>query len=416
MSDNEEEAKVISPPYTRTAAEEAAIFKLKANFEAQRANVKPTIRKTFIVDELAFEKKFLRCPVCVELYSEIVRPPKILPCHHAICLVCLVQSFHCEALFRKSLHLGDLPAAVTIICPKCCIHFISTEEGLQLLPTDHRIIQLIDFVQYASRQTINFCNNHKDYPLNFFCELCGILVCRDCTSTDHKEADGHPVIDLESVLPKYLPVLDKAMSDIESEKETLQEKRKAVDTAIEDMEQAQDTVVKEIHESFEKLRALLNEREKEICEMAESEISVAKRKLKDKKELIEKRKEDLQGRSESLKAAKETGDAVEIFKVQKEIKEYKPIPPIKIPGVDDGMVTKFTFTSRDENVLANRIKNFGDFVSQTESTVTTKQDSTTTTSTTSYESSRYTPTRTYSNYSAYRSPYTGSYTRSYFRN
>jgi hypothetical protein len=76
---------------------------------------------------------------------------------------------------------------------------MTTEESLQKLPTDHRVVQLMDFVRHTDRYTVTFCSKHHLQPLNFFCEPCVKPVCRDCTVLDHKEANGHLVMDLEEV-------------------------------------------------------------------------------------------------------------------------------------------------------------------------------------------------------------------------
>ena len=43
------------------------------------------------------------------------------------------------------------------------------------------------------------CEKHKGQPLWFFCETCGVLVCRDCTVVNHK-SPNHVYVELESAV------------------------------------------------------------------------------------------------------------------------------------------------------------------------------------------------------------------------
>jgi len=326
-------------------------------------------KRSLVLDENKFVETFLRCLICRELYSSDSRPPKLLPCHHSLCLTCILNIYHAEAEYRRGFVPNVIVSTVTIVCPTCRKHFISAEAGLTQLPTDHRVVQLIDFVKHTDIQTVQYCTKHKKQHLNFFCELCCSLVCRDCTILDHKEAQGHRVLDIEGAIKKYTPVIDTVMSEVEKEAVALKEKRLVVGQAIETMNKAEEDLVGSIRTSFGRLKTLLEERERELIEAAEKDVECEKEKLQEKADEIDSRTKELEKKYKELKSIKDDGDVESLYKTNEEMKDYKPMNPIKVKQIDDGSLTKFSFNDRDEKYLNSRIQNFGEVVSQMESSI-----------------------------------------------
>lgn len=320
-----------------------------------------------MLEEEEFVDTFLRCLICRELFDVSEKPPKILPCHHTLCLECILRIYRGEVEYRKDKTLGFIPRAVSVVCPKCRKNFITQEKGLRQLPTDHRVVQLIDFVKHTDIQTIQYCSKHKKQHLNFFCEYCCYLVCRDCTIIDHKESDGHIVLDIEAAIEKYTPVIEKAMDEIESQNVSLKEKRLVVEQAIENMDKAEEGLSDNIRKSFARLKTLLEEREKELLGMVESSVNNEKQKLKDKVGEIDTRSKGLDEKYQELQSVKQDRTVDKMFKAQEEAKSLKETTPITIEDVDVVVQAKFSFNDRDEKYLSNRIKNYGEVDTQIES-------------------------------------------------
>lgn len=328
--------------------------------------------RNIIIDEEGFIETFLKCLICRELYDDIVRPPKLLHCHHSLCLRCILLIFQKEAEYRKSLTpaYSELPTAVTVICPTCRTNFITTRDGIRELPTDHRIIQLIDFVSHTERYTTDFCPQHRFQPINFFCELCCTYICRDCTIVDHQEALGHSVVDFEGAIKKYVLILDKAVKEMNSEKDAIKEKHKAVEDAIGNLDKEEGRVTDEIKETFAKLRKILEEREQEVLQMAKKEVGNEKNKLKEKLSEMDKRTEELDQNIHEIEKAKEDGKLENLYRKSRGYSSYRSEPVTQVREIDEGVVAKFSFNSRDENTLSNKLQNFGDVSSYTESIYT----------------------------------------------
>lgn len=345
------------------------------------------VKRNIVLDECNFTEKFLKCIICDEIYNNGDRQPKLLPCHHTLCSICIIKLFFAEAEYRRSLTpaITDLPNAVTIICPRCSGSFISTQEGIRQLPTDHRVIQLLDFLDHTDIQTVQYCPKHKTQPINFFCECCVKLICRDCTILDHKEINGHIVRDLDGAVKTYNPIIEEAMSELESEKNTLKEKRLALEQSIETADKSEHDVVEHVKSSFAVLRAALEEREKQLIAMAEKEVGNEKQTLREKLDLIDKRSGDIDEKYQELKRCKEEGNVDDMFKITQNIRDYKPLDPPRVRDLDDGGVTKFTFNDRDEKYLSVKLQNYGDISTRMGSTLPPPRTS----STSSYSSMPY---------------------------
>lgn len=326
-------------------------------------------KRSMVLDEETFEDQFLRCHVCKDRFCPS-RMPKLLPCHHSFCSICISQLYLTESQQRQNLApaFRAMPSAVTIHCPACRASFMTTEENIQKLPTDHRVVQLMDFVSHTDRYTVTFCSKHHLQPLNFFCEPCVKPVCRDCTVLDHKETSGHLVMDLEEALNKYTPVLDKAIHEMETESVTMEEKRIALDTAIKSLDKQRQDLLQQVHTTFNRLRQALMEREKDLEQLVQCEVEKEKNKLLEKSDQLSGRRKTLMEHAHTLKTAKEDCNVEEMFRIHQEVRDYRAGPPIKVREVDDGLMTSFTLNTRDEALMMSRISNFADLNTRVEAT------------------------------------------------
>lgn len=343
-------------------------------------------KRNIVLDECIFTEKFLKCIICDELYDNDDQQPKLLPCHHSLCRICIIKLFLAEAEYRRSLTpaITELPNAVSIICPRCCASFISSEEGIRQLPTDHRIIQLLDFISNTDRHTVQYCDSHQTQPINFFCECCVKLICRDCTVVDHTEAKGHKVRNLEDAIQRYSPIIEEAMAELESEKASLKEKRVTLEQSIETFDKAEHDVVEHVRVSFAALRAALEEREKQLIAMAEKEVENEKEKFREKINLVDERSKEIDEKYKELKKCKDEGNVEHMFKVTQNIRDYQPQNPLRIREADDGRITKFSFNDRDEKYLSNRLQNYGDIITKMESALPSSRTSATSSATYRY--------------------------------
>lgn len=283
----------------------------KQTFAEMRQNPPIITTSKLIFDEESFEQSFLKCSLCHERYNLFEKSPRLLPCHHSFCYDCVQKCFQKEAAHRQSLAPvagSGVPYALSISCPTCSASLITTEEGLKQLTTDHRVIQLLDFIGTTDKQTVDYCSSHASQPLNFFCEACIKPVCRDCTVIDHKAcSEKQMVFDIDSAVLKYRPVLDTGIKEMEDEAKALREKRETCETAVEKMKTGHTDVCKEIKDVFEKMRKALNEREQELIDMAVSHSGKGADTIEEKIKLIKEKEALVNENIKSLQNAKADG-------------------------------------------------------------------------------------------------------------
>lgn len=304
----------------------------------------------------------------------------------------------------------DVAFALSLSCPTCKSTFISTEEGLKQLTTDHRIIQLLDFVGHTDREIIAFCPNHALQPLNFFCEECVHPICRDCTVLDHKDcSEKQSVIDLVSAKEKYVSALDEGAASMDKETQELAEKKVNCENALENCKKGDDTLTQSIKDSFAKIRKAIDERELELLDAAsggntESSQEIIQSKLQ---KLSEKQieVEDIQ---ESMKKAKSSGTVKALYMIYKRINDYETEEGIKDEDEKKSSDPASTFSCRDEAVLLTRIKNYGEIQTTTKQSngygsYNSSLGSSSSYLTSSSRYSSYTPSYTSSRYASNRS-------------
>ena len=175
-------------------------------------------------------------------------------------------------------------------------------------------------------------------------------------------------MDLEEALGKYTPVLDRAISEMETESVAMEEKRIALGTAQKSMEKQRQDLLEQLHTTFNRLRQALMEREKDLEQLMQAEVEKEKGKLMDKSEELSSRRRTLQAHAATLKAAKDDCNVEEMFRIHQEVRDYRAGPPIKVREVDDGLMTSFSFNMHDETLMMSRISNFANLSSRVEAT------------------------------------------------
>ena len=83
--------------------------------------------------------QMLECAICIEPY----RDPKVLPCHHGFCKVCLEQLVNSSKDKR------------TLVCPTCRKKFKLPKGGVKNLPVHFYLSSLQDTVAMDTKVRIH---------------------------------------------------------------------------------------------------------------------------------------------------------------------------------------------------------------------------------------------------------------------
>ena len=117
------------------------------------------------------------CTVCYEHFDTTVNIPRILPCSHTVCEMCILK-----LLSNKSL-----------TCPQCRKKH-AAKSGLKAFPQNKYIFRIIELEKDGTANVFDACSVHDSRALNMLCkkEGCGQDICQLCLIESHS---GHRVVD-----------------------------------------------------------------------------------------------------------------------------------------------------------------------------------------------------------------------------
>ena len=280
----------------------------------------------FITNSVAMEKPFpnITCAVCSKPYND----PRILPCLHSYCLQCLhheieksgsQQMFQCPICERntsipvggasvlpQNLHLGFEVEVAGYMSKMgnnsdvACDHCIDGDNGPAVVfcCTCHQFLckvayechrtgrhlskhNMVGLDQEGARQLHttmkprdHYCSqpNHGSNDLNFYCETCSLLVCRDCTTATHKT---HTMKEISTVAKTHQMEITGAFEDAREVVTKLTGAMDENNRMIEQVEISKQTGSLAINKAFETLQQTLEERKKTLLSELEA-ISLSK--------------------------------------------------------------------------------------------------------------------------------------------
>ncbi|KAJ8280336.1 hypothetical protein GJAV_G00053350 [Gymnothorax javanicus] len=129
----------------------------------------------------------LTCSVCYSLFSD----PRVLPCSHTFCKVCLDNVLHVSGNFSIW-----RPLRVPLKCPNCRSVVELPPTGVEALPANVSLRAIIEKYQRDTRPRQVFCAEHPLQPLNVYCVQDRQLICGCCLTVGRHQ--GHSIDDLQS--------------------------------------------------------------------------------------------------------------------------------------------------------------------------------------------------------------------------
>ena len=240
-------------------------------------------------------EELLTCSLCLELFTE----PKTLTCLHSYCKECLNK-------MTKTSNKYD-----SILCPLCRDVTAIPESGIEGLPTNFFIKNLLEVAELKSKNENLLCSNcedglkaivrclecdqffcekcldahnrlrpyqeHKvvdlknllsptssrefhpamkcsdhDLVCKFYCRTCNILICRDCTVVDHPQI-SHSVTNLKDVADQCRERSHEAMAKAEKHIAHVQQVQQTCREKKEKLKTSVDTITAKLKEKKEHL-------------------------------------------------------------------------------------------------------------------------------------------------------------------
>ena len=257
----------------------------------------------------------ITCPICQDHFQE----PKILPCLHYYCKLCIQRlalrtgdnrPFACPecrndtllpqndpdrlptAFFvnrMKELHtkMEKAEGKVEALCEQCsggkatafcrhCTEFIC-EECVKIhqkvkVFKGHKVTGLEELKKGETKEILikkpppPTCKDH-DEQMKIFCFDCDCLICRDCTMIDHKE---HKYDFVKKASPKTTERIVENLAPLKEIQLSLSGAAKTVKSTKSDIEAQGASVATTIEQSFNEIHKIIEKRKRQLLERATS--------------------------------------------------------------------------------------------------------------------------------------------------
>ena len=330
-------------------------------------DITDSAKRSLIVDEAAFEEQFLRCHICNEKFNQVERHPKSLPCNHTFCLPCLKQVFdhnQQNSRTRRQVTWLDDTFEGVLKCPECRVEIFLSRAEIESLPSDHRVIQMMDFLSQVSTKSQNVCSKHENQPLNFFCKKCLHPVCRDCTVLDHKEGQGHDIVDVSEALNESKESFDK----IENTSKQLLDKMKGRTDSLANASKKLDLLERQlrstIKDTFIEYRLLIEKRQEAL-------IKILKDTIKEQKTSINSRFVDIATQGSSLQRlydqflkARSANDLKKLFEIRQEVNQKEAEFKVTAEANDNELFVSCKFDVPTDCQFLSEMSGLGEVTTQ----------------------------------------------------
>lgn len=259
------------------------------------------------------------CPGCKTLYNN----PKILPCLHCLCKVCSQKTSECPVCAKKY-HTKQLPDAhfklkmvklykhveakdkgcceecnkspvkLNFSCSQCgfiCDDCTKHHRALKTYKT-HEVKDVTKLDRSNSLASLRdadankiMCSAHDEYILNIYCKECKRLVCKECTSNDHKPPT-HSCVPLSACFMTQKDELTKKLQLLCDHQKKFYSDIAETNTKKETVGQHQVLMEKMISTSFDEIAAKMKELKINLLQKMKNEISATKKQLQEQESSI----------------------------------------------------------------------------------------------------------------------------------
>jgi hypothetical protein len=121
---------------------------------------------------------YMDCPLCCDSFDQATKIPRILPCGHTFCELCIC------AISKQSL------SDISVECPHCrCITSIKSTADL---PKNYFLADMMESQKKRISPTEQ-CAAHPKKKISYFCKQCNTSICSKCLLSHN----GHDMYSIE---------------------------------------------------------------------------------------------------------------------------------------------------------------------------------------------------------------------------
>ncbi|XP_064455868.1 RING finger protein nhl-1-like isoform X2 [Ornithodoros turicata] len=178
-------------------------------------------------------KEMVQCPICLDRLHR----PKMLPCQHAFCFLCL----------QNSVMSADI---TKLRCAKCRTEVPLPQEGISGFPSSIHLQNILDLLEsdYASMDELLQCSTCQTMSTTVYCEHCKLSYCALC-------------------LARHVEDMAKQLSHITEQLEATVDK---VGQRYKEFEEVQSALQSKIKEETEMRISTLRDSERQLLERLEA--------------------------------------------------------------------------------------------------------------------------------------------------
>ena len=161
------------------------------------------------------------------------------------------------------------------------------------------------------------CPGHNSQPISYFCVTCGVAICRDCTTIDHKATTGHSVISISEAELAHLEALNANQKTLTANKRNLQ----IIETEMAFLTAAKDTAIKDMETCIAMVREELEQRKNYLMNCILDQYNAKQAHLLDKFKQIQEANESLSANISKAKHITTTGDLRQLKHISESLKK-----------------------------------------------------------------------------------------------
>ena len=233
----------------------------------------------------------LKCSICLDTYTN----PKLLKCFHVYCQDCI----------HKLVTTEQPGSPGSISCPTCRQKTPVPEGGVESLMVAFHIKRQLKARREnseggaksedkASKEPANFCADHSDKRMEWYCETCGKLICSSCVSSGSKH-HTHEYNSLGKAFEKYKVEIGSAIRPMEEKLASMRKALEDLDNNCSNVADQEAAVEATISDAIRQIHAMLDVRQAQLLDQLQQVTDAKLRTLEDQKSKLEDTHSQLTG-------------------------------------------------------------------------------------------------------------------------